>query len=94
VNTGVRDVGGAVSGELWFTVAGNPVVFDSPQPFDGRYKLNGNNAFKDATGNTWYRPIGGMSFQLIGFKPPFIWDYSFIMVSKFEAQIITGVSVR
>jgi hypothetical protein len=62
----------------------------------GRFKFNPNNVLPEFDVPGAVPPVGGMSFVFdIDSAPPkpathFNWDYSFIMVSNDEAQIITA----
>ncbi len=84
---------GSLTGRLWFTIAGGS-SFSKPFHVYGRFKFNLDDTDNYSVGAEIARPIGMMSFLFVsidGFDTsPFVWDYSFIMVSNDEAQLITA----
>jgi hypothetical protein len=78
---------GTLVGQLFFTVAGASPNFPNSYHVSGRFKFN--DKYHRADGRVW--PIGAMSFVFVGEGEPnkFVWDYSVIMTSSDEAQIMT-----
>ena len=70
---------GTLEGSIWFTVAG---LFIHPVSVTGRFKVN--PVLTDVP------PVGVISFVFDNPPTHFNWDYSFIMVSNDEAQLITA----
>ena len=81
---------GSLIGKLWFTIAGAAATFPNPFVIKGRYKLNDIHKEDDPNDpdlpHVW--PVGAMSFTFANSPPGFVWDYSFILSSHDEGQIM------